>query len=103
MKDGKLPLGIMKQAIMKFDSALTDIHEILGDEDLEGVNRANMEKIADITSEIMTLLTVTIAEEMDEEEFIGLKINMDPIEAFPGDEVEDIDIGDIEIPDQIDI
>lgn len=96
MKDGKLPLGIMKQAIMKYDSALTDIHEILGDEDLEGINREHMIKIADVTSEIMTLLTVIISDELDEDEFIGLKINMDPIDSFPGD---DIDIGDIDIGD----
>ena len=39
IKDGVIPIGLCKQAVMKLDSFLTDINEILEDPDIEDADR----------------------------------------------------------------
>ncbi len=86
--ENKLPLGLCKQAILKFESALSDVHEIMED-DIGPEQKEVFETIAEYTGNIIALIYNKVGEEMDEEEFISEQIEMDQIENWPG-ETDDI-------------
>lgn len=88
MGDGRLPLGIMKQAIMKLDSANVDIKEALEDEDLTREDKETLNQISDVIPSIEAALYSIISKEMDEDEFTSETVEMDEIEEFPEKEID---------------
>ena len=87
----KLPLGIMKQAIMKLDSALSDLHEIANDDDIDELDKKDFENMSDYISNIIAAITIKASKEINEEEFIRENINMDEIEPYPGEVIDILD------------
>lgn len=82
--ENKLPLGICKQAVLKYESALNDINEIL-----EDINDSEQKEvfgvIAELTGNIISHIYNQVSAEMDEEEFIAEQIEMDEIGNWPGE------------------
>jgi hypothetical protein len=89
--NNKLPLGIMKQAVMKLDSALSDLHEIACDDDIDEIDKKDFENMSDYISNIIAAITIKASKEINEEEFIRENINMDEIEPYPGEVIDILD------------
>lgn len=89
MNENKLPLGICKQAILKYESALADVREIIEDEFVPDDAKDDFVKIAEYTGCIIANIYNTVMEEMGEDEFISEQVSMDEIGKWPGD-VDDI-------------
>lgn len=87
--DGKLPLGLFKQASLKLDAFMTDCYEILEDPDLEQEDRDTMNTIIEVSGLIAAYIINIVSKEMGEEEFLNEQIPMDKIEKYPGDENDD--------------
>lgn len=83
--EGKLPLGICKQAIMKYDSAMADVNEIINDEDIPEQQRELFRTISEYTGNIIALIYNEVQQEMNEEDFIAESIDMDEIDTWPGE------------------
>lgn len=86
-----LPLGLMKQAVMKIESAMTDIYEIKEDDGLSDENKYAMNGIAEILGQVNAVIVNIVSEEMGEEEFLSEIVDMDPIDPYPGDDVDIMD------------
>lgn len=82
--DGKIPLGLCKQAVMKLDSALVDINEIREDPDLTPDQKATFETLSDIICRVQANIVNIVAEECGEEEFLSEIVDMDEIDPYPG-------------------
>lgn len=80
--ENKLPLGICKQAILKYEAALADIHEIIEDE-ISDEQKETFQTIAEYTGNIIAHIFNEINQEMDENEFIAEQIEMDEIGEWP--------------------
>jgi len=80
MENGKLPLGICKQAALKLDSFLTDIAEIEEDDDLDADIKNQFHVIRECANMILSSLLCIVQEEMDEDEFTREDVVMDDIE-----------------------
>lgn len=91
MQDGKLPLGIMKQAVMKLDSAGVDIREALEDEDLNDGQREILMQISEMLPSMMSAILNIIVDEIDEEEFSNEEVEMDMIDDYPEKEFDLMD------------
>ncbi len=89
MDKNKLPLGLMKQAVMKLDSALSDLYEISNDDDIDEIDKNDFDNMSEYITNIIAAITIKASKEIGEEEFIRENINMDEIEPYPGE------IGDI--------
>lgn len=83
--NNKLPLGIMKQAIMKLDSALDDLNEIANDDDIDEIDKGDFENMSEYLTNIIAAMTIKASREMNEEEFIRENIQMDEIAPYPGE------------------
>lgn len=81
----QLPLGLLKQATMKLDSFLSDVHEIKEDENLSPEQHLVMSQISDMAGNMMAAMINMVAAEIGEEEFLAEDINMDDIEEYPDD------------------
>lgn len=93
IKDGVIPLGLCKQAVMKLDSFLTDITEIMGDPDLSPEQLETFNTIKETANLMIANIVNIVASEMDEEEFMGVNVEMDKFESYPdNNEIEDEDI-----------
>lgn len=95
-KDFKIPLGLCKQAVMKLDSFISDVKEIIEDPDLEPDDRQDFETMSDMAGTMLATIVNIVNKECEEAEFLGEKIPMDGIDAYP-DSVEESDIMDDEI------
>ena len=84
MTDGKLPLGIMRQAVMKMDSFISDIYECMEDDDLTNEQRATFGQIAEMAGSMQAAIVNMSNSEIEESEFINEQIPMDEIEQYPG-------------------
>lgn len=89
--NNKLPLGIMKQAIMKLDSALDDLNEIANDDDIDEIDKGDFESMIECLANMLAAITIKANREISEEEFIRENINMDEIEPYPGEVVDILD------------
>ena len=85
MAENNLPLGICKQAIMKYESALADVREIIEDENIQDSDKDDFVYIAEYTGSIIANMYNKVMQEMGEEEFINESVNMDEIDKWPGD------------------
>lgn len=87
----KLPVGLCKQALLKFDSALNDLHEIAEDSDIDEEDRALVNTLAEVTGNIMASITNMVMKEISEEDFIAENINMDALDPYPDNDVDILD------------
>lgn len=92
MEENKLPLGLIKQAILKMESALTDLREIIEDEDIEDDDKDDFVELAEYSSNIIAVLYNKVN---DDEDFINENVKMDEIGTWPG-ELNDIMENEIE-------
>lgn len=96
VKDGKIPLGLCKQAVMKLDSFMSDCHEIMMDPDLDDEERKTFEMITETASLMTAHILSIVSKEMNEETFLGYNVPMDQIDEFGHSDIEN-DILDTEI------
>lgn len=73
-------LGLCRQAAMKLDAFMADIHEIKEDEELSPEDRQIFEQIAEISGEMMAAIVNMVTKEMGEEEFLSEDVVMDKID-----------------------
>ena len=92
MEEKKLPLGLIKQAILKMESALTDLREIIEDEDIADDDKDDFVELAEYSSNIIAVLYNKVN---DDEDFINENVRMDEIGTWPG-ELNDIMENEIE-------
>jgi len=83
----KLPLGILKQIVLKFDSALSDINEVL-DSNINEDDRNRFQQMKEITQEMLSNVYATVQQEIDEEAFKNEYVPMDEMEDLFGEQIE---------------
>lgn len=76
----KMPLGLCRQAVMKLDAFMADIHEIKENEGLPPEDKKTFEQIAEISGEMMTAIISMVTKEMGEEDFLSEDVIMDEID-----------------------
>lgn len=86
----RLPLGLCKQAFMKLESFIGDIHEIREDEDLTPEELYELTQMAEVAGMLGVRLLNIIKKECSEEEFLIEEVNMDEIGLFPEQAETDI-------------
>lgn len=98
-KDGKIPLGLCKQASLKLESFISDVYEIIEDPDLTDSDRDDFKKMAEIAGWMEAHIINIINGECEETIFLSEDIPMDQIGSYPGDEImtPDDDLLDQEI------
>lgn len=100
-ENGRIPLGICKQAIMKLDSFLTDINSIKEDESLTDEEYEKFNLISENACAMMALITCMVIDEVSEEEFENMAVPMDPIDPYPEQKDMPLDDDDgLDIEDQ---
>ena len=92
MTDGKLPLGILKQAVMKLDSANTDIKDAMADEDLTPDDVEALSQVSEVLQNTEAFLYSMVSQEIDEDEFANEDVDMDEISEFPESNILDTEI-----------
>lgn len=92
LNDGKIPLGLCKQAVMKLESFMTDIQEIKEDPDVSSEDKENFEKMSEIAGFMAANIVNIISKECDETEFLNENVPMDEIDSYPGDDIDILDI-----------
>lgn len=94
IKDGVIPIGLCKQAVMKLDSFLTDINEILEDPDIEDDDRDTFNTIKETGNLMIAHIVNIVSKEMSEEEFETTDVQLDDIDSYPedNDDILDMDI-----------
>lgn len=75
----RMPLGSCKQAAMKLDAFITDIHEIKEDEDLSPEDKQTFEQIAETAGSMLAAIVNMVIKEIGEEEFLSEDVGMDNI------------------------
>ena len=93
-QDNKIPLGLCKQAVMKLDSFISDVREIIEDPDLESEDRQDFETMADMAGTMLATIVNIVNKECEESVFLGEKIPMDGIDVYPDEVEEDLDLMD---------
>lgn len=78
----KIPLGLCKQAVMKLDSFITDVHEIKEDADLDPEDKQIFEQIAEISGSIMAAIVHMVSKELGEEQFLSEDFIMDDMDKY---------------------
>lgn len=86
----KLPLGLLRQAVMKLESFQTDMREASEEEGIDADDKENFDKMAEMSGLMMAHIINIVGKEMGEEEFLSEELEMDNIDPFPG---TDTDIG----------
>lgn len=84
--DGKIPLGLCRQAVMKLDSFIVDINEIMEDPDVEDSDRMLFGQMVEYAGIMMANIVNIVSRECGEEEFLAEQPGMDQIDAYPGTE-----------------
>ncbi len=79
----RLPLGLCKQAFMKLESFISDIHEIREDEDLTPEEIYELTRMAEVAGLLGVRLLNIVKKECGEEEFLNEEVGMDEIGLFP--------------------
>lgn len=95
-KGGVLPLGLCRQAVLKLESAASDIREIIEEEGLDATDKENFEKMAEIIGVMMANIVNIVSKEIGEEEFLAEQPELDDIGQWPG---SDVPIGEEPIGD----
>lgn len=79
----RLPLGILKQAFMKMQSFIEDIHEAADDPSLTEDERYEFQQMGEVSSIIAMRILNIVQKEMAEDDFLHMDIPMDEIEKYP--------------------
>lgn len=87
---------LCKQAVMKIDSAMTDIREIIEQDNIDPDNKMMFEQMAEVGNGIIAALVTVVNKEMNEDEFMGETIDMDQIDEYPSSD-NDVEVMDIEV------
>lgn len=95
-KKDRIPLGVLRQAVMKLDSAMGDIREAREDDDLDENEKYALEGSSELIGQVMAIIVNIVNQEMEEDDFIAEQIDMDDIDNYPGLE-SDEDLLDQEI------
>lgn len=80
MEEHRLPLGLCKQAFMKFQAAMQDLEEIIADEDLTDDERYEFYQMIEIGTMICLRLMNIVKKEMNEDDFVNEEIEMDALD-----------------------
>lgn len=91
----RLPLGLCKQALMKLESFVGDIHEIREEDDLTDDEIYELTQMAEVAGILGVRLLNIVKKECNEDDFLSEEVNMDEIGLYP--EKVDPDILDEEI------
>lgn len=78
-QDGKLPIGIMRQAVLKLDSFITDMAECMEDPDISDSDRESFSSLKDMAGEMEAQIVSVAMSEIGEEDFLNETIEMDPL------------------------
>ena len=81
-----LPLGILRQAVMKLDSFITDMKECIEDEDTNPEDKEQFEKMAEVAGDMQAIIVNMVSREISEEDFLNEHIDPDQLEPYPGTE-----------------
>jgi hypothetical protein len=92
--ESHLPLGLCKQAAMKLDAFISDVHEIMEDEEITDADRQDFRVMVDLANNIMAHLINTVNREVPEAEFLSEEVPMDDIDPYPEAE-DDTDVLDM--------
>lgn len=79
----RLPLGLCKQAFMKLDSLISDLHEIKEDEDLTADEKYEFIQMAEVAGIIATRILNIVKKECNEEDFLNEDVRLDEIDMYP--------------------
>lgn len=91
VSDGKIPLGLCKQAALKLESFIADVCEIKEDPDIDPLDKEDFEKMVEIAGVMEATIVNIVSKECGEEEFIDMDVPMDEMGTYPGDEVDVLD------------
>lgn len=94
-----LPLGILKQACMKLDSFMQDIHEIMEDSQVSSDDKQILMQLTEAVGTIEMNMINIVSNEMDVNEFLQESVEMDDIDEYPDDGMIDPldDILDVDV------
>lgn len=85
-------LALLKECIMKFESGITDLHELMEDADLSPEAKMECGLICETACCIEARLLNMVKRECgDEDDFLNTEITMDSIDPFPGDDIAELD------------
>lgn len=85
----RLPLGVLKQAFMKMQSFVEDIHEAADDPDLTEDERYEFNQMGEVGTIIGMRILNIVQQDMSEEDFLNIEIPMDEIEEYPYKQMEE--------------
>ena len=100
-KDYRLPLGLCKQAVMKLDSFMTDIREIMVDPDLSDDEYHTFNYMCEMAAGMTAAIVNIIRDEISEEEFTDMHVEMDQIDSYPDGRDMPLDEIDEDMEEQI--
>jgi hypothetical protein len=86
----RLPLGLCKQAFMKLESYMGDLHEIREDEDLTPEEKHEFGQMLEVAELLGLRLLNIVKKECGEEEFLNEDVGIDSIDLFPETVLGDI-------------
>jgi hypothetical protein len=89
-----LPIAILKQMVMKYDSALTDVCEVLEESNLNEYTKKVFTDIKDATTVIVENIVAIVSGVMPEEEFMDTSVPMDEMDEYPFDSIDEGDVLD---------
>ena len=88
--ENRLPLGLCKQALMKLESFVGDIHEIREEDDLTDDEIYELTQMAEVAGILGVRLLNIVKKECNEDDFLSEEVNMDDIGLYPENVEPDI-------------
>nr|DAR75758.1 MAG TPA: hypothetical protein [Caudoviricetes sp.] len=79
----RLPLGVLKQAFMKIQSFMEDIHEAADDSNLTEDEQYEFHQMGEVSSIIAIRILNIVQKDISEDDFLNMDIPMDEIEEYP--------------------
>lgn len=83
ISDGKIPLGLCKQAALKLDSFISDCCEIKEDPDLDPKDKEDFDKMVELAGVMEATIVNIVSKEMGEDDFTNENVEMDDIGTYP--------------------
>ena len=79
----RLPVGLFKQALMKLESFVGDIHEIREEDDLTDDEIYELTQMAEVAGILGARILNIVKKECNEDEFLNEDVAMDEIGLYP--------------------
>lgn len=86
--DGKIPLGLCKQAALKLESFIVDVCEIREDPDVDESDKEDLAKMVEMAGIMEATIINMVSKECGEEEFLSIDVPMDEVGSYPGDDTD---------------